>query len=53
MSNLQFQNDLEKLTEILPDRIRQHISYENMQDVIEIVLDIGRQPEIRHSKCRL
>jgi hypothetical protein len=24
-----------------------------MQDVIEIVLDIGRQPEIRHSKCRL
>lgn len=53
MSNLQFQNDLEKLTEILPDRIRQHISYENMQDVIEIVLDIGRQPEIRHSNGKI
>ena len=53
MSNLQFQNDLEKLTEILPDRIRQHISSENMQDVIEIVLDIGRQPEIRHSNCKI
>lgn len=53
MSNLQFQNDLEKLTEILPDRIRQHISYVNMQDVIEIVLDIGRQPEIRHSNGKI
>lgn len=53
MSNLQFQNDLEKLTEILPDRIRQHISYENMQDVIEIVLDIGRQPEIRYSNGKI
>ena len=53
MSNLQFQNDLEKLTEILPDRIRQHISSENMQDVIEIVLDIGRQPEIRHSNGKI
>lgn len=53
MSNLQFQNNLEKLTEILPDRIRQHISYENMQDVIEIVLDIGRQPEIRHSNGKI
>lgn len=53
MSNLQFQNDLEKLTEILPVRIRQHISYENMQDVIEIVLDIGRQPEIRHSNGKI
>lgn len=53
MSNLQFQNDLEKLTEILPDRIRQHISYKNMQDVIEIVLDIGRQPEIRHSNGKI
>ena len=53
MSNLQFQNDLEKLTEILPDKIRQHISYENMQDVIEIVLDIGRQPEIRHSNGKI
>lgn len=49
MSNLQFQNDLEKLVEILPQRIRQHLSYEKMEDVIEIVLDIGRPPEIRHA----
>ncbi len=53
MSNLQFQNDLDRLMEILPDRIKRHISYENMEDVIEIVLDIGRQPEIRHSNGKI
>lgn len=53
MSNLQFQNDLEKLVEILPQRIRQHLSYERMEDVIEIVLDIGRPPEIRHADGKI
>lgn len=53
MSNLQFQNDLEKLVEILPQRIRRHLSYEKMEDVIEIVLDIGRPPEIRHADGKI
>ena len=53
MSNLQFQNDLEKLVEILPQTIRQHLSYEKMEDVIEIVLDIGRPPEIRHADGKI
>ncbi len=53
MSNLQFQNDLDKLVEILPDRIKYCISYEKMEDVIEIVLDIGRPPEIRHADGRI
>lgn len=53
MSNLQFQNDLDKLVEILPDRIRQLIDYSAMEDVIEIVLDIGRLPEIRHSNGKI
>lgn len=53
MSNLQFQNDLDKLVEILPDKIREHITYEKMEDVIEIVLDIGRPPEIRHSNGKI
>lgn len=53
MSNLQFQNDLEKLVEILPQRIRQHLSFEKMEDVIEIVLDIGRPPEIRHADGKI
>ena len=49
MSSLQFQNDLDRLTEVLPDKVKKHISYEKMEDVIEIVLDIGRMPEIRHA----
>jgi len=53
MSNLQFQNDLEKLIEILPEKIRNHITYECMSDVIEIVMDIGRIPEIRHSSGKI
>lgn len=48
-TNLQFQNDLEKLVAILPPRIRTQLSYAKMEDVIEIVLDIGRVPEIRHA----
>ena len=49
MSNLQFQNDLDRLMEVVPDKVKRHVSYEQMDDVIEIVLDIGRAPEIRHA----
>ena len=49
MSNLQFQNDLDRLTDVLPEKVKKHINYEKMEDVIEIVLDIGRTPEIRHA----
>ena len=53
MSNIQLQNDLEKLVEILPNRIREYIDHRVMDDVIEIVLDIGRPPEIRHSDGKI
>lgn len=53
MSNLQFQNDLNKLLEILPEKVRQYVDYGRMDDVIEIVLDIGRTPEIRHADGRI
>ena len=49
MSNLQFQNDLERLIEVVPAKVKQHVDYKKMDDVIEIVLDIGRIPEIRHA----
>ena len=49
MSNLQFQNDLERLIEVVPAKVKQHVDYKKMEDVIEIVLDIGRAPEIRHA----
>ena len=53
MNNLQFQNDLERLLEVLPGKIRSQVSYSQMEDVIEIVLDIGRRPEIRHSDGKI
>ena len=49
MSSLQFQNDLDRLMEVVPEKVKRHVSYEQMEDVIEIVLDIGRVPEIRHA----
>lgn len=49
MNDVQFHSDLDRLIEILPDKVKRHITYENMDDVIEIVLDIGRLPEARHS----
>ena len=53
MSNIQFQNDLEKLVQILPERIRRQLEFSKMEDAIEIVLDIGRVPEIRHSDGKI
>lgn len=49
MNDVQFHSDLDRLIEILPEKVKKHITYENMDDVIEIVLDIGRMPEIRHA----
>lgn len=53
MANIQFQNDLDKLIGILPEKVKRYITYENMEDVIEIVLDIGRTPEIRHATGKI
>ena len=47
MSEVQFHTDIEKLIEILPVRIKRHIQEGLLDDAIEIVLDIGRIPEIR------
>lgn len=49
MNDVQFHSDLDRLIEILPEKVKKHITYEKMEDVIEIVLDIGRLPEVRHS----
>ena len=47
--NIQLQNDLEKLMVIMPPHVTSNLSVDGLGDVIEIVLDIGRPPEIRHS----
>ena len=53
MNNLQFQNDVNLLLAVLPDKIKSQITYSKMEDVIEIVLDIGRRPEIRYSDGKI
>ena len=49
MSNVQFHSDLDRLIEILPPKITKYLDANVLSDVIEIVLDLGRQPEIRHA----
>ena len=49
MSSMEFQNDLDKLLAVMPPKVTSFITIESLNDVIEIVLDIGRPPEIRHS----
>ena len=49
MNNLQFQNDLERLLAIMPQKVVSNLSQDKLDDVIEIVLDLGRIPEVRHS----
>ena len=53
MSNLQLQNDLEKLMSVMPQKVVSNLSTKDLNDVIEIVLDIGRVPEIRHAGGRI
>lgn len=53
MNEVQFHSDLDRLIEILPEKVKKHISYEKMNDVIEIVLDTNRLPEVRHSGGRI
>lgn len=53
MSNLEFNNDLDKLLAIMPPKIASYLTHDSLNDVIEIVLDIGRVPEVRHSGGRI
>ena len=49
MTNLHLENDIEKLLEILPEKIKNSVDSQMLEDAIEIVLDLGRVPEVRHS----
>ena len=53
MNNLQFQNDLERLLAVMPQKVVSNLSYDKLDDVIEIVLDLGRAPEVRHAGGRI
>ena len=49
MDTLRFHNDFNKLTDILPKDIVAFLNTVCIDDIIEIVLDLGRNAEIRHS----
>ena len=53
MSDIQFQNDLDRLIDVLPPKVTAMITHESLTDVIELVLDIGRLPEIRHANGKI
>ena len=53
MNDIQFQNDLDRLIEVLPPKITKLLNHEALNDVIELVLDIGRLPEIRHANGKI
>ena len=53
MCNIEFQNDLEKLLSVMPPKVVNNMSENSLCDVIEIVLDIGRPPEVRHAGGRI
>lgn len=53
MDKIQFHSDLNRLIEILPPKVTQHIYQGLLDDVIELVLDLGRLPEVRHSSSKI
>jgi stage III sporulation protein SpoIIIAA len=48
MSKVEYYNDLEKLVGLIPPKIRKVLLEKSLDELVEIVLDIGRLPEIRH-----
>ena len=53
MSSIELQNDLEKLLAVMPPKVTSNLTQNDLDDVIEIVLDIGRAAEVRHSGGRI
>lgn len=53
MNDIQLQNDLDRLIEVLPPKVTNLITHDSLSDVIELVFDIGRLPEIRHANGKI
>jgi stage III sporulation protein SpoIIIAA len=44
-------DDLDKLIEVMPDYLKQAVeAIDNKEDIVEFVVDLGRQPEVRFHK---
>ena len=48
MENIQLNNDLEKLIDVIPPKIGWQLRDKPIETAIEIVIDLGRLPEIRY-----
>ncbi len=48
MENTEYQKDLEKLIDILPPKIAWSVKEKKRENIVEVVLDLGRYPEIRY-----
>lgn len=53
MNKVEFYEDLEKLYKVLPPKVLMHLKEKDLEDLIEVVLDLGRVPEIRRSDGRI
>ena len=53
MNKVEFYEDLEKLYQVLPPKVLEHLKEQDLEDLIEIVLDLGRVPEIRRADGRI
>lgn len=53
MNKVEFYEDLEKLYKVLPPKVLKHLQEHDLEDLIEIVLDLGRVPEIRRADGRI
>ena len=53
MDKAEFHEDIEKLYSVLPESILQPLKQKNMEEIIEIVMDLGRLPEIRKADGKI
>lgn len=53
MNKVEFYEDLHKLYAVLPPRVLEHLKEKDLEDLIEVVLDLGRVPEIRRSDGKI
>ncbi len=49
MTDLSFYNELEKLLQVMPGIVTKNIDKNSLEDIVELVLDLGRAPEVRFS----
>ena len=49
MGELSFYNDLDKLLAVMPPIITENLNKSELDDLVELVMDLGRNPEARFS----